>query len=102
MDVEFYFKTLTGSAVVLDLKDVVFFYRSGVVDKESGFLLNSFILLRKYHIDKCKWLEKAPRIEQFKTDLSFYMDSLEGLHNSKAAQTLTICKNLSIFQKKKK
>ena len=100
MDVEFYFKTLTGSAVVLDLKDIVFFYRNDVVDRERRFLLNLFILLGKYHIHKCKWLEKAPRVEQFKTDLSFYMDSLEGLHNSKAAKTLTICKNLSIFQKK--
>ena len=102
MDVEFYFKTLTGAAVVLDLKDIVFFYRNDVVDRERRFILNLFILLGKYHIHECKWLEKAPRIEQFKTDLSFYMDSLEGLHNSKAAKTLTICKNLSIFQKKKK
>ena len=100
MDVELYFKALTGTAVVLDLKDIVFLYSNDAVDKERTFIVNLFILFGKYYIHKCKWSEKTPRIEQFKAELSLYMDSLEGLHNFKAAKTLTICKNLNIFQKK--
>ena len=85
-----YFYVLCGSRIKLQNRDKMFYYESNDLVKCHVFNFNLLIVFGKCYIHKCKWSERKPNIHQLKSDIKLYFETLKGLTNKKAIQTLKI------------
>lgn len=56
-------------------------------EKDVEFLVNSFIILAKYDIHKCKWSKRQPCLDAFRHEISAFKKSL-GYKSVKGARDL--------------
>lgn len=85
---------LSGTKINIKKRDAIFYYDKNDIEKSHAFILNLLILLGKFYIHKCKWIERIPNISHFKAELKIYFGTLQRLSNRKATRTMDFYSNL--------
>ena len=79
-------------------KNVIFgFHYYNHKDNTAFFLINMLLLLAKFHIHKCKFLNRKPELFVLKKELEQYMRTISKSTNTKALKTFSICKEFHLF-----
>ncbi|XP_061918733.1 uncharacterized protein LOC133659905 [Entelurus aequoreus] len=83
---------------VLCFKDVIFGFTLYEQKFEKEFYLcNLIILLAKFYIHKCKFLNTRPVFCAFKKELELYIKTLSTSSNQKAVKTIMLCSKFELF-----
>ena len=79
-------------------KNVIFgFHNFNHKDSDAFFFINMFLFLAKFHIHKCKFINRKPELFLLKKELEPYMRTISSSKNTKALKTINICKTLNLF-----
>lgn len=97
-DVSLFISTHIDDSFTLCFENVLFGFTSFTPSKSNQYyIINLIILLAKFHIHKCRYINKNPCFRFFQNETKQYIHTIRNSTNTKAIKTVGLCNVFNVF-----